>query len=212
MSCRNLVKTFRIPGGKKIAVDHLVGTVHDPAHDKLGKRPPGPLICTHARDHPLTPPSVPASVPHHPHHLPQCLTTSLTTSLTTIILQSVDIMEGQITALLGHNGAGKTTTISVLTGNNNQHSQMKCLACSSCHCVSFVSQNSSFHSHHNARWVFPYCRVVLAGYSAVVFVHRCVLAIMCHSHMHPCSRINRPNQREGDHPRERYRKENGSYP
>ena len=30
--------------------------------------------------------------------------------------QSVDIMEGQITALLGHNGAGKTTTISVLTG------------------------------------------------------------------------------------------------
>ena len=29
---------------------------------------------------------------------------------------SLDIYEGQITALLGHNGAGKTTLISMLTG------------------------------------------------------------------------------------------------
>jgi ATP-binding cassette subfamily A (ABC1) protein 3 len=30
---------------------------------------------------------------------------------------SVDMYEGQITALLGHNGAGKTTTMFMLTGN-----------------------------------------------------------------------------------------------
>ena len=29
---------------------------------------------------------------------------------------SLNMYEGQITALLGHNGAGKTTTISMLTG------------------------------------------------------------------------------------------------
>lgn len=29
---------------------------------------------------------------------------------------SLDIYEGQITALLGHNGAGKTTLLSILTG------------------------------------------------------------------------------------------------
>ena len=29
---------------------------------------------------------------------------------------SLDMYEGQITALLGHNGAGKTTTMSMLTG------------------------------------------------------------------------------------------------
>ena len=29
---------------------------------------------------------------------------------------TLNIYEGQITALLGHNGAGKTTTISMLTG------------------------------------------------------------------------------------------------
>jgi len=29
---------------------------------------------------------------------------------------SLDIYEGQITALLGHNGAGKTTLINILTG------------------------------------------------------------------------------------------------
>lgn len=29
---------------------------------------------------------------------------------------SLDLYEGQITALLGHNGAGKTTTMSMLTG------------------------------------------------------------------------------------------------
>ena len=29
---------------------------------------------------------------------------------------SLNLFEGQITALLGHNGAGKTTTISMLTG------------------------------------------------------------------------------------------------
>ena len=29
---------------------------------------------------------------------------------------SLNMYEGQITALLGHNGAGKTTTISILTG------------------------------------------------------------------------------------------------
>ena len=30
---------------------------------------------------------------------------------------SLDIYEGEITALLGHNGAGKTTTMSIITGN-----------------------------------------------------------------------------------------------
>ena len=29
---------------------------------------------------------------------------------------SLNMYEGQITALLGHNGAGKTTTMSILTG------------------------------------------------------------------------------------------------
>ena len=29
---------------------------------------------------------------------------------------SLDMKEGDITALLGHNGAGKTTTMSMLTG------------------------------------------------------------------------------------------------
>ena len=29
---------------------------------------------------------------------------------------SLDMLEGQITALLGHNGAGKTTTMFLLTG------------------------------------------------------------------------------------------------
>lgn len=29
---------------------------------------------------------------------------------------TLDIYEGQITALLGHNGAGKTTTMSIITG------------------------------------------------------------------------------------------------
>ena len=29
---------------------------------------------------------------------------------------SLDMYEGEITALLGHNGAGKTTTMSMLTG------------------------------------------------------------------------------------------------
>ena len=29
---------------------------------------------------------------------------------------TLNMFEGQITALLGHNGAGKTTTISILTG------------------------------------------------------------------------------------------------
>lgn len=33
-----------------------------------------------------------------------------------IIGISLDIYEGQITALLGHNGAGKTTLINMLTG------------------------------------------------------------------------------------------------
>lgn len=30
---------------------------------------------------------------------------------------SLNIYQGQITALLGHNGAGKTTTINILTGS-----------------------------------------------------------------------------------------------
>ena len=29
---------------------------------------------------------------------------------------SLDVYEGQVTALLGHNGAGKTTTFNMLTG------------------------------------------------------------------------------------------------
>ena len=33
---------------------------------------------------------------------------------------SLDMYEGQITALLGHNGAGKTTTMLMLTGENNR--------------------------------------------------------------------------------------------
>ena len=31
---------------------------------------------------------------------------------------SLNMYDGQITALLGHNGAGRTTTISILTGNS----------------------------------------------------------------------------------------------
>jgi len=31
---------------------------------------------------------------------------------------SIDMYEGDITALLGHNGAGKTTTMFMLTGNS----------------------------------------------------------------------------------------------
>ena len=34
---------------------------------------------------------------------------------------SLDMYEGQITALLGHNGAGKTTTMSMLTGKYTVH-------------------------------------------------------------------------------------------
>ena len=33
---------------------------------------------------------------------------------------SLDMYEGQITALLGHNGAGKTTTMFMLTGMSSQ--------------------------------------------------------------------------------------------
>ena len=29
---------------------------------------------------------------------------------------TIDMLEGQVTALLGHNGAGKTTTMNMLTG------------------------------------------------------------------------------------------------
>ena len=35
---------------------------------------------------------------------------------------SLNMYEGQITALLGHNGAGKTTTMSILTGERNLQS------------------------------------------------------------------------------------------
>ena len=33
-----------------------------------------------------------------------------------VVGTTINMYEGQITALLGHNGAGKTTTISMLTG------------------------------------------------------------------------------------------------
>ena len=39
---------------------------------------------------------------------------------------SLNMYEGQITALLGHNGAGKTTTISILTGNIRVHVYVHC--------------------------------------------------------------------------------------
>lgn len=45
---------------------------------------------------------------------------------------SLDLYEGQITALLGHNGAGKTTTMSMLTGifaylmKKNQFLKFRC--------------------------------------------------------------------------------------
>ena len=34
---------------------------------------------------------------------------------------TLNMYEGQITALLGHNGAGKTTTMSILTGEGYTH-------------------------------------------------------------------------------------------
>ena len=34
---------------------------------------------------------------------------------------TLNMYEGQITALLGHNGAGKTTTMSILTGKGHTH-------------------------------------------------------------------------------------------
>ena len=37
---------------------------------------------------------------------------------------TLNMYEGQITALLGHNGAGKTTTMSILTGRHAHHCRL----------------------------------------------------------------------------------------
>jgi len=47
---------------------------------------------------------------------------------------TLDIYEGQITALLGHNGAGKTTLINILTGVTSATSGSATV----CGCVSFT--------------------------------------------------------------------------
>jgi len=52
---------------------------------------------------------------------------------------SLDIYEGQITALLGHNGAGKTTLINILTGVTSATGGTATI----CACVSFT-----FHFSH----------------------------------------------------------------
>lgn len=37
---------------------------------------------------------------------------------------TLNMFEGQITVLLGHNGAGKTTTLSMLTGDQLEHTHI----------------------------------------------------------------------------------------
>ena len=38
---------------------------------------------------------------------------------------TLDMYDGQITALLGHNGAGKTTTMDMLTGKYDKYSDLQ---------------------------------------------------------------------------------------
>jgi len=53
---------------------------------------------------------------------------------------SLDIYEGQITALLGHNGAGKTTLINILTGVTPPTA-----GCATVHgCVSLLTFHAQF--------------------------------------------------------------------
>ena len=40
---------------------------------------------------------------------------------------TLDIYNGEITALLGHNGAGKTTTMSILTGKKFRSEKYQCI-------------------------------------------------------------------------------------
>ena len=51
---------------------------------------------------------------------------------------TLNMYEGQITALLGHNGAGKTTTMSMLTGEVGTLAQV----CQCIECVGFFSEVS----------------------------------------------------------------------
>ena len=70
---------------------------------------------------------------------------------------SLDIYEGQITALLGHNGAGKTTLLNILTGVTSATSGSATV----CGCVSFAfTQSSIFPS-------FSFC--YLRNFSALSF-------------------------------------------
>ena len=56
---------------------------------------------------------------------------------------SLNMYEGQITALLGHNGAGKTTTISILTGTYccaSGHCSVYCSSQTTATCTVFLTQ------------------------------------------------------------------------
>jgi len=78
---------------------------------------------------------------------------------------SLDIYEGQITALLGHNGAGKTTLINVLTGIMPPTSGSATV----CGCVSFrfhyVSSFSSFS------FLYQKCKLSVCSAAALIFIY-----------------------------------------
>ena len=59
---------------------------------------------------------------------------------------SLNMYEGQITALLGHNGAGKTTTMSILTGEENYIHV--CTYICTCLVALFNVFNVFYHSCH----------------------------------------------------------------
>ena len=53
---------------------------------------------------------------NHVYVLPQVFNPRASNPVVAVNDLDIDMLEGQITALLGHNGAGKTTTMMMLTG------------------------------------------------------------------------------------------------